>query len=66
MDPMTIIMMASAGIKFAKEAIPAIQEMFARGQISVEDQAKVRAEYESLRTLAGGEFTGPEWELSGR
>ncbi len=65
-DPLTVIMMASAAIKFAKEAVPAIREMFQKDLISVEQQAEVRAHYESLRRQLGGEFTGPEWELSGR
>lgn len=66
MDPVTILMMASAGLKFAKEAIPAIREALSSGEISADQQAKVRADYESLRSQLGGEWTGPEWELSGR
>lgn len=66
MDPITILALASAAMKLVKEALPAIRDAFAAGEVSEADQARVRAEYESLRTQAGGEFTGPEWELSGR
>jgi outer membrane protein TolC len=66
MDPITVLALASAAMKLVKEAIPAIRDAFANGEISEADQAKVRAEYDSLRAQAGGEFTGPEWELSGR
>lgn len=66
MDPITIIMMASAGLKFAQEAIPVIRDMFSSGQVPVEQQAEVLKRYNDLRALAGSAYTGPEWELSGR
>lgn len=66
MDPITMLAFASAGFKLAKEAVTTIREQFAKGEISEEDQAKVRAEYDSLRNELGGEFSGPQWELSGR
>lgn len=66
MDPITVLALASAAAKLIREALPVIRDAFTSGEISEEDQARVRAEYESLRSQAGGEFTGPEWELSGR
>ena len=66
MDPLTIIALASDAIKLAQSVVPQIRDMFARGEIQAADQAKVRAAYNSLRVQAGGEYTGPEWELSGR
>lgn len=66
MDPITIITMVSAALSFAKEAIPQIQEWVNNGEISKEDQEKLLAEYKSLKDRANGEFSGPEWESSGR
>lgn len=66
MDPITMLAFASAGFKLAKEAVTTIREQFAKGEISEEQQEAVRAEYDSLRGQLGGEFTGPQWELSGR
>lgn len=66
MDPITMLAFASAGFKLAKEAITTIREQFASGEITEDQQAAVRAEYDSLRGQLGGEFQGPEWELSGR
>jgi outer membrane protein TolC len=61
-----IIALATGALTFGKSLIPQIRDMFASGEVSAADQAKVRAAYDSLRKQAGGEFTGPEWELSGR
>ena len=66
MDPLTILMMASAGIKFAREAVPMIRDAFANGTIPPEKQQAARDEYESLRKQLGGEYQGTHWELSGR
>lgn len=66
MDPITALSLASLAVKFGKETVTAIREAFAAGEISEEKQAAVRAEYESLRQQLGGEFTGAQWELSGR
>lgn len=66
MDPLTILMMASAATKFIREAIPIVKEAIEGGTIPVEKQAEARAEYESLRKASGGEYTGSHWELSGR
>lgn len=66
MEPMTILMLASAALKLAKEAIPAIRDAINGGELSAEDEANVRAEYESLRQQLGGEYSGSHWQLSGR
>lgn len=66
MDPLTILALAGAALKLAKDAAPFIRDLIASGEIPVEDQAKVRAAYESLRQQLGGEYTGSHWELSGR
>lgn len=66
MEPITLISLASLSMKVIKEALPAIREAFSNGTIPASQQEHVRAEYESLRSQLGGEFTGPHWELSGR
>jgi len=66
MDPITVITLASAAMALVKQAMPTIRDAINGGQLSAEDEAKVRAEYESLRKQLGGEFTGSHWELSGR
>lgn len=66
MNPLTVLALASAAMQLVRESIPVIRDAFESGEISEEDQARVRAEYESLRSQAAGQFTGPEWELSGR
>lgn len=66
MDPLTIIGMTSAAIAFLKEAIPQVRDMFERGEITKEQQEALLAEYTSLKEKADGQFSGPEWEQSGR
>lgn len=64
MDPITIIAALSAGIKLVKELAPVVQDMFNKGQITKEQQEEVMKEFQSLKTGAGGEFAGPEWQPS--
>lgn len=66
MDPLTILATASAFTAFIKQAMPIVKEALEGGKIPVEKQAEARAQYESLRQAAGGEYTGSHWELSGR
>lgn len=66
MDPLTIMALASATITLVKEIMPQVRDAINGGELSAEDEAKARAEYESLRKQLGGEFTGSHWELSGR
>jgi hypothetical protein len=66
MDPLTILSLTSAAMALLKEAIPQVREMFANGEITKEQQEKVLAEYNSLKERAESQFSGPEWEQSGR
>lgn len=66
MDPITTIALASAALKLIKDVVTDLRERFQSGEIPDEKQAEVRAQFDSLRNQLGGEFTGPEWELSGR
>lgn len=66
MDPITVLALVSAAVKLGKEVIPQIRDAFANGEIPDDKQAEVRAQYESLRQQLGGEYQGPQWELSGR
>lgn len=66
MDPITIIALASAAFKLIQQSIPAIRDAIHGGQLTPEQEAQARAEYEKLRALAGDAYSGPEYELSGR
>jgi hypothetical protein len=66
MDPITILSLASAAMALAKQAMPLVRDAINGGQLSAEDEAKARAEYESLRGQLGGEYEGSHWQLSGR
>lgn len=66
MDPITALAFASAAMSLVKQLLPTIRDAINGGELSVEDEAKARAEYESLRGQLGGEYTGSHWELSGR
>lgn len=66
MNPITILALASAAMQLVKESLPVIRDAIKGGEVSEADQERVLNEYNSLRTQAGGEFSGPEWELSGR
>lgn len=61
MDPISITTLAIAVLR---QAIPAIQDMVKKGQISPEQQAQVLADYKSLINESNGQFSGPEWEVS--
>jgi hypothetical protein len=62
MDPITALNAVNAALALAEALAPKIKEWTQSGEISKEQQATLQARLASLRTRAGGEFTGPEWE----
>lgn len=66
MDPISALAFASAAMALIKQLLPTIRDAINGGELSAADEAKARAEYESLREQLGGEFSGSHWQLSGR
>lgn len=66
MDPVTGIALLTALLAGAKELIPQIKDWVESGDVTPEEQQKLMAEYESLKKKADGQFSGPEWDKSGR
>lgn len=66
MDPLTVVAVTSAAISLLKELIPQIKEFASNNDITTEQQAKLAAEFLSLKNRMAGEFKGVEWEQSGR
>lgn len=44
--------------------IPVVQKLHIGGQVSIEDQAKIRNAYNTFRDAGDAAFEGPEWKLS--
>lgn len=59
MDPMTILALISGAQQILKVAIPEAQQLLSKGEISVEDQAKLKAAIDGIRD--GTAFLGSEW-----
>lgn len=61
-----ILALVGAATEIVKTLGPEVEAFLSRNDISVDEQAKVRAEYEALRAaMAGGTaHKGKEWELS--
>lgn len=59
MDPLTILAIISGAQAILKAAVPEVQRLLNSGEISVEDQAKLKAAIDSIRD--GSAFTGDEW-----
>ncbi len=63
MDPITIIAAANAAMSLMEALVPQIRNLVSRGEITVEQQQELLKKYNSLKTQADGQFTGPEWEV---
>lgn len=57
------LLLALGVIQLAKQAIPAIEELFRKGEITKEQQQQVKTEYEALRDHLDDAFTGPAWQI---
>ena len=42
--------------------LPQLNELVRKGEVSVEQQAAVRAQYDSLKNKAEGQFSGAHWQ----
>lgn len=52
-----------AAINLIEQLIPIIDEKVKSGQVSPEEQTKIRDRYTSLRNLGDALFAGPEWHV---
>jgi hypothetical protein len=59
MDPVTILAIISGAQQILKIAVPEVQRLLASGEVSAEDQAKLKAAIDSIRD--GSAFTSDEW-----
>ena len=64
MDPATVISLATVAIDLVEKLLPAIEQLRLRGEITAEQQQQVLSRYQSLRTRADGQFSGPEWQIA--
>jgi outer membrane protein TolC len=65
MDPITIITLANAALALVEQAVPQIQALANKGEITADQQASTLAAYQSLKaTVEAGPFAGPEWQVS--
>lgn len=60
MNPAMILSIVTGALSILEVLAPEMQKMFASGEISAEEQAKIRARFEALR--GPGAFTGDEWK----
>lgn len=58
------IALMSALVALAAKLTPIIEEKIKSGEISVDDQVKVRADYLAFRALGDAAYAGPEWAQS--
>lgn len=64
MDPITILSLASAGLSIVEQLAPKIQQLFASGEITPQQQADLMARYAQLLTNSAASFAGSEWTKS--
>lgn len=64
MDPVTVLAALNGALSLANTLLPVVEQYRKDGVISADDQAKVKAAYESLRTRADGQFAGAAWQPS--
>jgi len=63
MTPANTVLVVTSALTLVEQLLPKITELASRGEISAEQQAEVRARYESLKVKAAGQFSGPEWQI---
>lgn len=52
-----------AALDFVEKMLPVIQQAVKAGEVSVEEQQRVRDRYNSLRNAGELAFSGPEWQV---
>lgn len=58
------IILASAALALLEKLLPVIQQQVKTGQITPEEQQKIRDQYNSLRNQGDAAFAGPEWNIT--
>lgn len=67
MTPLEYIAIGSALLTLLnKTIIPKIEELAQKGELTPEQLATIRTQYDSLKNRTGGEFKGSEFDKSGR
>lgn len=62
MEAAAIIAAINGAVQLIAALTPLIEQARLKGEISVEQQAELKAAFDSLRSAAGGQFSGPEWQ----
>lgn len=63
MNPLIILNLANAAMSLIENLLPQIQQFVQKGEVTAEQQAEIKARYESLKARADGQFSGPEWQV---
>ena len=63
MNPIAILAATNAALSLAEQLLPLIDQLSAKGEVSAEQQAELLAKYNSLKTQADGQFSGPAWQV---
>jgi hypothetical protein len=56
--------LAMAALELAEKLWPRINDAIQRGEVTVEEQAALKARIDSLRARSDGQFRGAEWLVS--
>ena len=63
MNPVAILAATNAALSLAEQLLPLIAALAAKGEVTPAQQAELLTKYNSLKTQADGQFTGPAWQL---
>ncbi len=66
MNSVAILAALNGAIEITTTLIPVVDQLKRDGLVTEEQQAAILAKYNSLKKQADGQFSGPQWELSGR
>lgn len=58
-----IILAVNAALAFAERAMPIIQQLAKRGEVTEGEQKELRDRYNALVEAGDKAFEGPEWEM---
>lgn len=60
MDPASTIVIANGAMLILETVLPLIKDALSKGEITIEQQAALKARIDALRDKSA--FVGPEWE----
>lgn len=66
MDPVTIIGLTNAALTLIEQALPQIQALANKGEITPAQQQAVLDRYNAFKASGDAAFSGPEWQKSGQ